>query len=143
MAEDRLEVWSQTGQLRNLQQVIEVKDEDNQKGTVGVATEGDAQVSFDGIEVVAYEKLVGVVDKFKDYKPNWDVCLQGTTVPARKKFCKKLYGTFKAGLEKCVHLYNFCNTCCDYVLPKILNIYNFACYRQCINEAKALERRKN
>ena len=122
---------------------MEVKDEDNQKGTVGLATDGDAQVSFDGVEVTAYEKLTGVFDKYNDYKPNWDICLQGTTTAARKKFCKKLFGTFLPGLEKCVHLYNYCNTCCDYTIPKILNIYNFACYRQCINEAKALERRKN
>jgi hypothetical protein len=32
-------------------------------------------VSFDGVEVSAYEKLVGVFDKYSDYKPNWDVCL--------------------------------------------------------------------
>lgn len=51
-------------------------------------------MSFDGIEVVRYDKLVGVLDKFKDFKPNWDICLQGTTSAARKKFCKKLYGTF-------------------------------------------------
>ena len=109
--------------------VIEATDEENQKGTVGIATDGDAQVSFDGIEVGKYDKLVGVFDKFKDIKPNWDICLQGTTSAARKKFCKKLYGTFQAGLDKCIHLYNFCNTCCDFVIPKILNLYNFACYR--------------
>jgi len=54
-----------------------------------------------------------------------------------------LYGSFKAGLEKCIELYNFCKTCCDYTVPSILNIYNFACYRSCVNEAKALERREN
>jgi len=40
-------------------------------------------------------------------------------------------------------LYNYCEKCCDTIIPKIENVLNYACWRSCAKEAKSQEKRKN
>ena len=52
-------------------------DEDLQRGTVGVATQRNNGVYFDGIEVKDYDKVNGVNDPKLEQKIVWDQCLTG------------------------------------------------------------------
>lgn len=49
---------------------------------------------------------------------------------------------YKAGIIKCKKLYNYCEQCCDQVIPKLEKVLNYACWRGCIDEAKAAGKRE-
>jgi hypothetical protein len=46
---------------------------------------------------------------------------------------------YKAGIIKCKKLYNYCEQCCDQVIPKLEKVLNYACWRGCIDEAKVIK----
>lgn len=48
---------------------------------------------------------------------------------------------YTAGVKKCSKLYNYCEQCCDQVIPKQERILNYACWVGCINESKSSAKR--
>jgi hypothetical protein len=60
-----------------------------------------------------YDPALGISDPGADKKRVWDSCLVEATKGKRKKFCKTVYGAYKPGVEKCIKLYNYCDTCCN------------------------------
>jgi len=98
-------------------------------------------VYFDGISVSAYNPALGVSEPGANRRRVWDQCLVEASKAHRKKFCKSIYGVYQAGIDKCIKLYNYCEQCCDQVVPKIEKILNFACWRGCIRESKEAAKR--
>ena len=82
------QVFRQTGNLRNIQILMNVTDGDLQRGTIGVGTQGNAGAFFDGIEV----KSVDSRSKLSEQRI-WDQCLAANE-GHRKKFCKSIFGSF-------------------------------------------------
>lgn len=118
-----------------------MNDLDVQRGTVGIATQTFSDVYFDGLSVQAYNPVLGVTDPGADKRRIWDQCLLEASKAHRKKFCKGIYGVYTAGVEKCTKLYNYCEQCCDQVIPRLERVLNFACWRGCIKESKDAAKR--
>ncbi len=64
-SEINLQVWMQTDKLRNVEMLLNVTDESLQRGTVGVSTNGNNGVYFDGLETKAYDPVFFLNNNFK------------------------------------------------------------------------------
>jgi len=131
----------QTGDLRNIEKLLEVHDMDVQRGTVGLGAQAFSDVYYDGLMVIMYDPSIGVSDPGADTKMIWDQCLVDAPKPHREKFCRSVFGEYKPGVNKCIKLYNYCDTCCEQVIHKLEKILNFSCFRGCIRESKAVAKR--
>ena len=129
---DLLQVWLQKGSNRNVQLIFNISDNDVQRGTVGVATQGNGDVYFDGVGVHEYDPKYGVFNKQNKEQRIWDGCLTGADEGHRKKYCIKAYGSYLEGRKRCEELHNFCEICCDRTIPKLENTLNYACWKGCV-----------
>ena len=99
--DNNIQVFKQTGNLRNVELLLNVTDNDLQRGTVGVGTQGNAGAFFDGIEVKSVHNNNRVYEQ-----RIWDQCLAANE-PHRKKFCKSIYGSFSVNLIKICFIFFF------------------------------------
>ena len=83
-----IQIFKQTGNLRNIELLINATDSDLQRGTVGVGTQGNPGAFFDGIEVTQVDFKVK-----QSEQRIWDQCLAANEAH-RKKFCKNIFGSF-------------------------------------------------
>lgn len=90
----KIQISKQTGQLRNVELVINTTDSDIQRGSVGFGTQGNAGAYFDGVEV----REINGKENQKEQRI-WDQCLAANEAH-RKKFCKSLFGSFSVKLNK-------------------------------------------
>jgi len=111
--ESNIQVWMQTGNLRNIERIFNVEDAAVQRGTVAIATNEFNGIYFDGISVSHYDTDIGISDPTASKKRVWDQCLVEASKLHRQKFCKGIYGVYAAGVKKCSKLYNYCEQCCD------------------------------
>lgn len=86
--DNNIQIYKQTGNLRNIELLMNATDNDLQRGTVGVGTQGNAGAFFDGIEVRQVDMQVK-----QSEQRIWDQCLAANEAH-RKKFCKSIYGSF-------------------------------------------------
>jgi len=93
------------------------------------------------VAVEYYNRELGISDPTASRRRVWDQCLVEASKQHREKFCKGIYGVYKAGIIKCKKLYNYCEQCCDQVIPKLERVLNYACWRGCIDESKAAGKR--
>jgi hypothetical protein len=54
----------------------------------------------------------------------------------RELFCKSKYGQLISLIEKCTNLYNYCQECCDDIVPDTEKILNYDCHRSCVKAEK-------
>jgi hypothetical protein len=54
-----------------------------------------------------------------------------------------MYGSYTEGITECMKTHNFCEQCCDGVIPRLENILNYACWRGCVKEAKSFVLKQN
>lgn len=69
--------------------------------------------------------MLGISDPGANKKRTWDQCLIEAPKSKRNKFCKKIYGVFLEGVERCTKLYNYCDECCNEAVDERETIYNF------------------
>lgn len=60
--ESNIQVWMQTGNLRNIERIFNVEDAAVQRGTVAIATNEFNGIYFDGISVSHYDTDIGISD---------------------------------------------------------------------------------
>lgn len=134
--QESLQVWLQKGMLRNMQLLFNVTDGDVQRGTVGLASQGNPDVYFDGVGVHEYDPKYGVFTKQNKEQRLWDNCLTGADQGKRKKFCKGVYGSYTEGRKRCEELHKFCEICCDRTISPLENVLNHACWTGCVKVLK-------
>ena len=112
--------------------IFNITDNDIQRGGVGVATNEKNYAIFDGLTTEEYNPIIGV-NKYSGEKRIWDNCLIGNTKGKRTSFCKKFLGGYEAGVKRCEKVYNYCDKCCEQIIPQLETILSYACVKGCYN----------
>lgn len=58
--------------------------------------------------------------------------MKGGEKGERMNFCRSVYGGYEEGVVRCENLYNYCDVCCNKIIPSIENILNYNCYKACL-----------
>lgn len=129
---DNIEVYIQKGFFRNTELLFKIKDNDVQRGTVGMAANGNNDIFFDGVDVHHFDTKFGVFGKGEKEVRIWDNCLNGGNEGHIKKYCKGVYNSYTEGRRRCEILHNYCEICCDKTIPKLENVVNYGCWKGCV-----------
>ena len=110
---------------------MEIKDNDLQRGGIGLATNGNDDFYVSNVFVEPYE---GIENEKSINGRNLDVILRENTKLHREKFCKSKYKEYNKTLE-CKEYHNYCRMVCDKEIDRKENIMNFICYNKCVKDA--------
>ena len=51
-------------------------------------------------------------------------------------YCKTLYNSISSEIKRCVEINNYCQIRCDEKIPRVENILNFSCARDCVRTSQ-------
>ena len=139
---DRFQVILQVGDIRNEVVLFEVIDNDLQKGTVGIATEGNDNFFAERIYLNNYDARKSHFNIYFEQR-SFEIILRENSPQHRQKYCKSNYEGNLDNIIKCREFHNFCKERCDNEVHSRENILNFNCYRACVKDALMREEMKN
>ncbi len=139
---DTFTLTLQIGELRNIQTLFTVKDNDLQRGGLGVATNGNDDFYISSIFIDNYQRNEGDSSKLID-KRSFDKIIKENSSVHRKKFCKSKYESDTAKYQKCKEFHNYCRVMCDEVVHARENVLNYNCYKSCVRDSLLKEKMKN
>jgi len=131
---DRFQVILQIGDIRNEQVIFEVIDNDLQKGTVGIATEGNDNFFAERIFLNNYDARKSHFNIYFEQR-SFEIILRENSVQHRQKYCKSNYDGNLENIINCKEFHNFCRERCNNEVHSRENILNFNCYRMCVKDA--------
>ena len=127
---DNIKVFIQTDNIRENKPIFEANLEDNARGTIGYASNGNYESYINGIVVDDY--IPHESNKLDDKnRRSWKGYLKHCEPKVIKKFCTKLFKGDEEENQRCRMPSNYCKMKCDDFIPAIENILNFHCYKDC------------
>ncbi len=133
---DKFQVNMQIGDLRNNQVLFEISDNDIQRGSLGIATDGNDDFYTSGIFVDNYEiDKTHIKSRPGSDVRSFDLILRENTPSHRSKYCKSIIDGNKDELLKCKEFHTYCNLRCDEAVNKRENILHFSCIKACVNDS--------
>lgn len=141
---DSFQLLIQIGDLRNNQVVFTVNDNDIQRGSLGIGSDGNDDFYIDGIYIDNYEANKGgaYTQSGTDVR-NFDNIKKENTKNHRNKYCKSLYMGQTDKMMKCRDFHKYCYLRCDEVVHKRENILLYTCYKGCVNDSLMKEKMEN
>ena len=140
---DLISVNLQIGQLRNNQQIIEAKDNDLQRGSLGLASNGMIFFNLLGNDDFYVSSIF--VDNYKMNRKNefnyskfersFEPILKENNDSHRQKYCKSLYETNVVKINRCKEFHNYCRLRCNDEIHRRENILNYSCYKSCLKDS--------
>lgn len=132
---DTIKIATRIGNLKNLLTIMEVVDNDLQRGGLGLATNGNDDFYMSIIYVDSYEPDSPDNKSALNSGRNLEIILKENTKTHREKYCKSKYrGDYSASLE-CREFHNYCRMICDQTVHRREQILNFMCYSKCVKDA--------
>merc|ERR1711957_172974 len=127
---DNIKVFIQSDNIRENKPIFEANVDDNSRGTIGYASNGNYETYIDGIVVDDYTPHESNKMNEKNRR-SWKGYLKHVEPKAVKKFCSSLFGGNEEENQRCRMPSNYCKMKCDNYIPYIENILNFHCYKDC------------
>ena len=129
---DSFKVFIQIGDLRNNQLIMDLSDNDIQRGSLGIASDGNNDFYVNGISIDDY-KMNGRNSKVREVtnRVSFENILEENTEHNRRNYCTK---NFITTLNKCQGSHFYCKSRCDDAISYRENILNYNCYRSCVRD---------
>ena len=54
-------------------------------------------------------------------------------------YCRNVYNSIISEIQRCIEIHNYCQLRCDESIPKVENILNYSCSKDCIRTAHLAE----
>lgn len=141
---DSIKIFLQIGDLRNNQQIFEVVDNDIQRGSLGIGSDGNDHFYVNGIYIDNYEAGSDQLGtKAGTDNRSFELILRENTPTHRAKYCKSLFGSNREELIKCREFHQYCEYRCNDMIHKRENILNFSCKRACVKDSLLKEKLEN
>jgi hypothetical protein len=105
-----------------------------QRGSFGIASNGNNNVYFSGVSVEDYKpgqigKTLGNISKIRTFEE----MIKKTHSRDIKSFCGEVYLKPSRDFDRCKQPHSFCQTKCDSLVPYVQEgIINFRCFRDCV-----------
>jgi len=131
---DNISVDLKIGKLRNIQEIFSVKDNDLQRGSLGLATNGNDDFYVSSIYIDHYVPSKKNTTELDD-KRTFLTILKENTAEHRQKFCKSKYANNKKKFKFCREFHNYCKLKCDDYIHARENILNYNCYKGCVKNS--------
>ena len=133
---DKIQIFLQLGDLRNNQLIFDAIDNDIQRGSLGIGTDGNDDFYINGIFIDNYDmKKSHMSTKAGTDIRSFENILLENTQTHRNKYCKSLYGKNENAAKQCNEFHNYCKLRCDEFIHKRENILNFSCCRACLKDS--------
>jgi hypothetical protein len=140
---DKFQAFIQIGDLRNNLLLFEATDNDIQRGSLGLATNGNDDFYVKGLSVDDFDiSKIHINDKHKSNTRSFEMILQENTQNHRNKYCKTLHNDVN-DINMCKEFHNYCRTRCNAYIHKRENILNFSCQKECIKDSIMKEKIAN
>jgi hypothetical protein len=140
---DQFQIYLQIGDLRNDQLIADFTDNDIQRGSLGLATDGNEDFYAKGIYVDDFDiNKSHLNSKAKSDARSFENILHDNTETHRSKYCKTIYNEVHQQSE-CKEYHNYCEKRCNDSIHTRENILNFTCQRQCVKDAQMREKIAN
>jgi len=139
---DSISVTLKIGKLRNIQEIFNVNDNDLQRGSLGLATNGNDEFYVTSIFIDNYIKSKKNTTEMND-KRKFDFVLKENTENHRTKFCKSRFDNDLKEATSCKEFHNFCKIQCDENVHARENILNYFCFKSCVRDSLLKMKIKN
>lgn len=132
---ERIKITTRIGDLKNTLTIMEVLDNDLQRGRVGLATNGNDNFYVGVVFIEPYE-LDSPINKLSiNSGRTFEIILKENTKLHREKYCKsKFTDEYTKSLE-CREFHNYCKMVCDQEVHRREQVLNFMCYNKCVKDA--------
>ena len=131
---DSFSINLQIGDLRNIMTIISQKDNDLQRGGLGIATNGNNEFYISSIFIDDYKLKKSFDESFWD-KRTFDTILKENTNMHRAKFCKSKFKDDMLKVLSCKEFHNYCKNKCNDLIHERENILNYNCYKRCVKDS--------
>jgi hypothetical protein len=129
---DNIKIFIKSSDINENRNIISIHQGDLQRGTLALASYGNANFILPGIEITPnLPKHKG----FSNTRTFTDITSKANERD-KKFYCNKLFNDNQAQFNKCLSSQVYCKYKCDEVIPMSENIINFNCYTTCIKILK-------
>jgi hypothetical protein len=133
---DSFQIFLQIGDLRNNQLIFDIQDNDIQRGSLGIGSDGNDDFYVNGIYVDNYEMNKShLTTKAAADTRSFELILRENNENHRSKYCKSLFDHKKDKIMECKEFHRYCEYRCNEMIHKRENILNFSCKRSCIKDS--------
>jgi hypothetical protein len=141
---DTIKVFLQIGDLRNNQLIFEAIDNDIQRGSLGIGSDGNDDFYVKGIYIDNYESDKSHLNpKSGSDTRSFEVLLRENTKNHRSKYCKSIYVNEREKIIECKEFHLYCSLRCNELVHKRENILNHSCKRACVKDSLQKEKVEN
>jgi len=137
---DEIKVYKQSGDIRQIDLIWNLKNSDVQRGTVALSTDGSAAgIFFDAWQVTDYNPVEGVIsEKYVEHR-SFPKCLLPASKSKRNLFFQKRYHTKEDGKHKNL-IIGYCGDCCSSYVDTWERLIHYSCVKSCISVTRNYER---
>jgi hypothetical protein len=128
---DNFQIFLNTAGVNEFKNIMTIKNNELQRGTLAIATYGNSHFLLPGIQVTPQLPRKNDINS----KRTFTSILSHIKEKDKKDFCKSIFGTNQYEYDKCLLDQVFCSLLCEEI-PDCENIIAFNCYKTCIRSIK-------